>query len=132
MQVNMRFVSCTDESCPLNSQRQCRGPYIMLGENGECVTRIEGPHDNKSETEDYVEIRECCNTRCIHWQQDEESEIGVCGLADDLKIVKVVLQGPDGQELFERDESGKTVPKVSTVCMIYNNQIQQPDYTSRL
>lgn len=80
----MQFVACGDESCPLNESKSCRAPFIAIDENGQCMIRENGPFLNKSQTENYVEIRECRCQKCNHWEKDQATEVGTCGLREDL------------------------------------------------
>jgi len=113
MLATLRFVSCMDESCPLNETKQCRAPMIAIGTNGACLLRENGPFEGKSETEKYVEISECRCQKCNHWELDEVSNTGVCGLAENLTFLQ-----------------HKNEP-LNPQCQTFEKQISAPEYTSK-
>jgi hypothetical protein len=83
-----QFVACADTSCPLNELKQCRAPFIFVGEDGTCMIRPQGPYENKSQIENYVEIKGCSCQKCNHWEIDQVSNRGICALAADLTFDK--------------------------------------------
>ena len=108
----MQFVSCSDDSCPLNVDKQCRAAFIAIGDDGKCMIRDGGPFDNKSPTESYVEILECRCQKCNHWELDEEHNMGSCGLRDSL--------------FFDKPRMSSAAPK----CSIIAKQITQPGFSA--
>jgi len=101
----MNFVSCSVETCPLNTSRQCRAPFLMVDISGNCVIKDKGPHDNKSTTEKYVDIKECNCKKCYYWERNEFTGLGKCGNNDPLHFEK-------------RDEKAK--------CKAIDSQIDEP------
>jgi len=63
----------------------------MVDEDGRCAIRDGGPHEDKSPTEKYVELRECNCKSCNHWEEDKATQKGDCGLHEDLffKILNI-------------------------------------------
>jgi 23S rRNA G2445 N2-methylase RlmL len=116
MSTPMRFVACTEESCPMNDTRQCRAQWISFDEHGFCLVRMEGLTGKKSPTERHVEITECRCQKCNHWELDETAcaNIGSCGLGADLVVIQHKNQ-PLG-------------PK----CSIFDRQISEPPYSAKL
>ena len=80
----MNFVSCNLTSCPLNEQRQCRSPFLMVDIDGKCAISENGPFDNKSAIENYVEVKECNCKRCNFWERNEVTGLGKCGNTEPL------------------------------------------------
>jgi hypothetical protein len=107
-----QFVACADESCPMNADRQCRSPFIVVDEDGFCALRKNnGPFpikSQKSQTESYVTIRECKCLHCRHWEVDEETEFGACGIRDDLFF------------------------NIRNMCDAFEKQIEEPGFASKL
>ena len=114
MPAVMRFVTCTDTSCPMNESKQCRAPRITVNAEGVCMLREAGPFDGKAQTERYVEIYECRCQKCNSWEQDPVTEAGVCGLGEDLSFLQHM-----GEPLN---------PK----CSSFEKQIGAPPYTSKM
>ena len=115
----MQFVSCNDESCPFNTQRTCRAPWLTVDENGKCMIRENGPFTTPSATEQYVEIRSCSCQKCNNWEVDEATGVGTCGLRDSLAFVW--HKNPDVKE---------TDQALGPVCTVYEKQIAQPGFTA--
>lgn len=84
--MNARFVACTCISCPMNGDKQCRAPFLMVDEDGHCLIKDAGPYTNKAPTESYVDIMECRCKSCQHNEKDESMATPrfVCGLGEDL------------------------------------------------
>lgn len=115
--MSMQFISCTDGGCPMNEDKQCRSPFILVDEEGFCaLRRIDGLFDAKSLTENYVDLRECKCFGCNHWELDEASGYGICGLREDLFFS--IRAAANGDEF----------PK----CIAYDKQIDQPKFTANL
>lgn len=116
--MNQRFVSCTATSCPMNSDKQCRAPFLMVDQEGKCLIMDNGPHECKSPTENYVDIKECRCKGCNHWELNESGHqpIGSCGLGADLffRLIK--------------DDDGVA----SAGCHDFQKQIKPPDFTAAL
>ena len=110
------FVSCAATKCPMNEGRQCRAPFMAVNGLGACFTKDAGPHDKKSPTENYVDVRACDNKKCNYWEEDKVTGAGVCGYAADL--VFVLRQGPDGEEI--------------SVCSNFDSQIDQPGFWAKV
>lgn len=110
----MQFVSCSDESCPFNEGKNCRAKLIAINELGQCMIRENGPFSDKSQTEQYVEIRECRCQKCNHWELDEELNVGRCGLADSLHFMQ------------HKDE------QLGPKCIVFEKQITQPGFSATL
>lgn len=108
----MQFVSCSDTACPFNEGKSCRAPFIAINELGQCMIREYGPFENKATTESYVEIRECRCQKCHHWELDDASNVGTCGLRDDLVFIQLkdLVLGPK--------------------CNAYNKQISSPGFSA--
>lgn len=118
--MSMRFVACSAIDCPMNQEKQCRAPFIMVDKEGYCIIKGNGPHDMKSITESYVDIRECRCKDCNNWEidkmlSDETREIGVCGLGLDLFFTK-------------RDVLGTSCAK----CNTFEKQISKPGFSNPL
>lgn len=110
--IPVYFVACTDITCPLNQDRQCRAPFISIDSDGKCMIREGGPFHGKSPTEKHVEIIECQCQKCHHWELDEATNIGACGLRADL---------------FFRQEIGKDSVLGPPSCNEYSKQVNPPD-----
>lgn len=82
--MSIQFISCTATDCPLNCDKQCRAPYIMVDEAGKCAIRDGGPYLGKSAIENYVDLRECKCSSCSFWERNEVSQLGQCGFRADL------------------------------------------------
>lgn len=107
----MQFVSCSDVSCPFNELKQCRAPFIAIDEQGLCVIKEGGPFGNKSQTERYVEIKECRCQLCNYWELDDSTNIGSCGLRENLHFeARKDLVGPK--------------------CSTYDKQIEKPGFSA--
>lgn len=104
----MNFVSCNLTTCPLNEQRQCRSPFLMVDLDGKCVIPATGTHDTKSPIENYVEVKECNCKRCDYWVRNEVSGLGQCGNTEPLHF-----------NLRNQDLA---------VCNTYENQIEEPTF----
>jgi hypothetical protein len=76
------------------------------------MIRVGGPFENKSQTEQYVEIRECRCQKCNSWELDEVMNIGVCGLRADLFFAQ-----------YKNEELG---PK----CNVFDKQIATPGFSA--
>jgi hypothetical protein len=63
----------------MNDQKQCRAPFIFVDKDGSCMIRSQGPFENKSEMERYVDLQECHCKKCRHWEVDEATDMGQCG-----------------------------------------------------
>lgn len=115
--MNVRFVACSETSCPMNCDKQCRAPFLMVDENGYCMIRDGGPYDNKAATESYVDIRECRCKSCNHWEKDESGvvPVGVCGLGSDLFFS---LRSKDGNP--------------ASICSDFDKQVDQPGFAATL
>lgn len=107
--MSVQFVSCNDEACPFNEDRQCRAVWMMVDEDGKCAIRSQ-PHDQKSETESYVDLKECRCESCDNWEFDEFSKLGQCGLRTDLHF----------------QSRKKAEDEVGPYCYSYEKQIREP------
>lgn len=85
----------------------------MVDQDGRCIVRHDGPHENKSVTDNYVEIRECSCQKCNHWELENDGETGKCGLGAGLALV---------------DKSEDHGP----ICSDYKKQIGEPGFAARL
>ena len=111
--MSIQFVSCNDESCPLNEGKNCRASWLMVDEDGKCAIRDQC-HDEKSTIETYVDLKECRCESCNNWELDEASQIGQCGLREDLFFrLKKTLK--DKKEVF-----------LGPFCFSYEKQISEP------
>jgi hypothetical protein len=101
--IPRQFVTCSDESCPFCEEKQCRSPFVVINEKGQCSIRESGPYDNKASTESYVEIRECQCQKCNHWEVDEYLNMGACGFRESLVFAQYKNEplGPKCRE-FEK------------------------------
>lgn len=108
----MQFITCSDEGCPFNKDKSCRAPFVMIDDNGRCLIRDHGPFTFKSETEQYVEIRECRCQKCNHWELDESINMGTCGLRENLHFIQ------------HKDEP------VGPKCSNFEKQIEQPGFNA--
>lgn len=115
--MSTQFIACTDSTCPMNEDKQCRSPFIMVDEEGFCSLRkTSGPFDAKSLTENYVDLRECKCYGCDHWELDEATGYGVCGLHEDLFFS------------IRQMANGDAFPK----CMAFDKQIDPPKFTATI
>ena len=110
----IQFVSCADESCPFNEGKGCRAPFIAINELGQCMIREGGPFENKSATENYVEIKECRCQKCNFWELDEAINVGRCGLGENL--------------FFMQYKDLQLGPK----CNVFDKQIPEPGFSATL
>lgn len=113
----MQFVSCSDTTCPMNQDKQCRAPFITINQDGTCKIRDAGPYDGKAETEKYVEIKECQCSKCNHWEQNAATLIGACGLHSNLFFDRKKVQ---------EDAYGKPV------CDTFHKQITPPGFAASI
>lgn len=107
-----QFVSCGDQSCPFNESKTCMAPFIAINEQGFCMIREGGPFDNKAQSENYVEIKECRCQKCNYWELDEAINVGRCGFGEKLFFVQY-KDAPLG-------------PK----CNTFDKQIEQPGFSA--
>lgn len=106
------FVTCSATCCPMNESKECRSPFIAVDGKGCCFTHKAGPHKNKYQTQNYVDVRACDNMKCNHWEQDPVTEKGICGLGSDLHF-----------SLREEDLA---------VCSDFESQIEEPGFWARV
>jgi hypothetical protein len=96
--MSLQFIACKAEDCPLNQDRQCRAPFIMVGPDGRCLMRDDHvPAGPKSATENYVDLRACQCSGCDFWERDEANQSGKCGFGADLAFAydsSKALAGP--------------------------------------
>lgn len=112
---NMQFVTCNETTCPFNEGRECRASFLMIDSNGKCVIKDKGPFDGKAVTQNYVDIRECRCKVCNHWEKDELTEIGQCGLRDSLHFNQRKV-----------DPNQPTGPS-QAACSTFEQQVEQPE-----
>jgi hypothetical protein len=110
------FVTCATTDCPMNEGKQCRAPFIAIDGVGRCFTKEAGPHANKFQTENYVDVRACENSKCNHWEQDKVTDVGICGFAADLMFV------------LRKGEAGENL----AVCSNFNSQIEEPGFWAKV
>lgn len=115
--MSIQFISCNAEECPLNEDKQCRAPWIVADESGKCLIRANGPYDGKSETEKYVDLMECRCEQCRHWERDQSTLLGQCGLGTDLFFNLKWVENPADPE---------NPTPVGPVCNDYDKQISEP------
>lgn len=152
--IPIQFVSCTVTKCPMNADKQCRAPLIMVDEHGFCVTKEDGPHENKSDVEQYVEIRECKCQECDSWEMDFDTDLGRCGLEDRLSFGGALKDDQEAER--HKDEMAKEFEDVrnaenddavakargralrkllsegSPKCMDFDKQVGQPQWATIL
>lgn len=114
----MQFVSCWDTECPFNAAKACMAKEISVNESGACRTRF--GQGKKSEIEGYVKIAECSCSRCNNWELDEATNLGKCGLREDL-LFSLIRQA-DGS-------IKKEAPKCDTFA---NKQISEPGFAANV
>ena len=110
------FVTCAETGCPMNEGRQCRAPFIAVDGRGACFTKDAGPHTGKSQTENYVDVRTCDNSKCNYWEQDKVTDVGICGFSADLMFV--LRQGEVGESIV--------------VCSNFDSQIEEPGFWAKV
>ena len=106
-----QFVSCSDTSCPMNADKQCRAPLITVDDEGLCAIKEKGPFNGKAPSEKHVEILECLCQKCDAWELDEASNIGSCGLRTPLFFEKA--RDADG-ELLKCPKCNDYAKQIST------------------
>lgn len=109
--MSVQFIACSETSCPMNEDKQCRSPFVLVDHAGHCLIRENGPHDEKSQTESYVDLQECGCKKCAHWEENPYGA-GDCGFRADLFFRRLAEGGP--------------------VCSQFADQIGEPGYTARL
>lgn len=82
--MSTQFIACACEGCQFNDSTQCRATYILVGDKGDCKALKNNIGCGKSNVETYVELKECQNPKCRHWEKEAETGVGVCGYATDL------------------------------------------------
>lgn len=107
---NMQFVTCNETTCPFNENRECRASFLMIDKDGKCAIRDKGPFDGKAQTQGYVDIRECRCKGCNHWEEDDLTKIGQCGLRESLHL-----------------NSRKVDDKLTAACSAFEKQVAQPE-----
>jgi hypothetical protein len=110
----MQFVGCSATECPFNEMKQCRAPYITMDKEGKCMIMDGGPFEGKAEIERHVEIRSCACETCAHFERDELTNVGGCGLYEPL--------------FFSRTLSQEGGP----VCSTFAKQIDAPPYATKI
>lgn len=125
-----QFVSCNAIKCPLNEQKQCRAPFIEIDHDGRCKIINDGPFENKSQTEKYVEIKSCDCEQCSFYEQDEVSGAGQCGHREDLffSITQNIVPKIAGQDQVVVPD-GRNLPPI---CYTFAKQIEAPKYSAKL
>ena len=152
--IPIQFVSCTVTKCPMNEEKQCRAPLIMVDEHGFCITKEEGPHENKSPVEQYVEIRECKCKDCDSWEEDFDTDLGRCGLEDRLSFTgrpknteetaeheaEMAKESEDIKKSANDNEAAgvrgrarrKLLAEGSPKCMDFERQVGQPQWATNV
>ena len=107
--MSIQFISCNyikenGAECPLCEEHQCRAKKILVDDEGKCATGRVGPYENKSQTENYVELTKCENQKCRHWELDEANQTGKCEIRTDI--------------FFNRNG----------ICNDFEKQIQEPGF----
>jgi hypothetical protein len=119
--MSIQFVACACLDCPMNEGKQCRAPFIFVDKNGLCTIKDNGPYDNKSAMERYVDLQECHCDRCRHWEMDEATQMGQCGFRSDLffnKEVSTLVSGSGAEQ------------RVSSKCEEFAKQIPEPGFST--
>lgn len=119
----MNFVSCSMTSCQLNEMRQCRAPFLMVDINGDCVILESGPHDNKSQVENYVEVKECNCKRCNYWERNEVNGLGKCGNTEPLHFGNRLTKSKCHSVELQIDEP----PAFGTIVPIDQDKSNKPN-----
>lgn len=105
---NMQFVTCNHQTCPFNADRTCRARIIWVDEQGFCLGEDFKEHNDKSPTNQYVNVAECRNQACDNFDIDRASECGMCNLNSSLHF--------DSLEIS--DENKKPI------CHWFNNRVR--------
>jgi hypothetical protein len=138
----------------MNEDKQCRAPLITVDENGFCTVKNEGPHENKSDIERHVEIRECKCKECDSWEEDFDTDLGRCGLEDRLSFTgrpkdtneedqheaemrkesKAISEAPNADEMSKIRGGAlrKLLTEGSPKCLDFENQVGQPQWATTL
>lgn len=152
--IPIQFVSCTVTQCPMNEDKQCRAPLIMVDEHGFCITKDEGPHEDKADVECYVKIHECKCEDCDSWEMDFGTDLGRCGLEDRLSFTgrpkndqeseqheaDMAREAKDIKEAENPDEISKVrggalrklLTEGSPKCIDFDRQVGQPQWATTL
>lgn len=85
-----QFISCTITSCPWNETKQCRSPSIIVNKHGICDTKNNYNEKYKMLSDGYVEIIECLNEECDHWELDCSTRKGKCvvGIITEMSFIE--------------------------------------------
>lgn len=113
--MSIQFVLCNDIDCPLNHDKQCLAKWITVKKDGRCSVRDQ-LHEDKWPTENYVDMKECLNKSCDHWEMDEATEKGQCGFRENLFF-----------KLRRVEDEKKRKMMIGPFCSEFERQIGQPD-----